>query len=307
MTEVSVIMATYKEPENQLRRSIESILNQTYKAFEYIIILDNPDNSDHIRIIKEYQQKDNRIQFHINEKNQGLTYSLNRGLSYANGKYICRMDADDISVPERLQWQKEYLEKCNVDLIGGITQVIDEEEKVIYSIKKIPANPDKIKKCIRYNQVVPHPTWFGRKEMFEHLNGYRKIPLCEDYDFTLRALLKGYRVSNLNKVVLQYRMTSQSISRNNLFEQFLYAKYITCSYKKGKIADVEKAKQYVTEKNSSKKAEKYLKANVRFNELLNDIEQKRYIHFFVDGVRFTFTSKEYLEKVYRFFMASINS
>ena len=52
-----------------------------------------------------------------------------------------------------------------------------------------------------------------------------------------------------------------------------------CSYKKGKIADVEKAKQYVTEKNSSKKAEKYLKANVRFNELLNDIEQKRYIHF----------------------------
>ena len=135
MTEVSVIMATYKEPENQLRRSIESILNQTYKAFEYIIILDNPDNSDHIRIIKEYQQKDNRIQFHINEKNQGLTYSLNRGLSYANGKYICRMDADDISVPERLQWQKEYLEKCNVDLIGGITQVIDEEEKVIPSKK----------------------------------------------------------------------------------------------------------------------------------------------------------------------------
>ena len=54
----------------------------------------------------------------------------------------------------------------------------------------------------------------------------------------------------------------------------MYAKYITCSYKKGKIADVEKAKQYVTEKNSSKKAEKYLKANVRFNELLNDIEQK---------------------------------
>ena len=56
------------------------------------------------------------------------------------------------------------------------------------------------------------------------------------------GIIKGYRVSNLNKVVLQYRMTSQSISRNNLFEQFLYAKYITCSYKKGKIADVEKAK-----------------------------------------------------------------
>ena len=107
MTEVSVIMATYKEPENQLRRSIESILNQTYKAFEYIIILDNPDNSDHIRIIKEYQQKDNRIQFHINEKNQGLTYSLNRGLSYARQIYLqdgCRryIRSGKITVAKRI-------------------------------------------------------------------------------------------------------------------------------------------------------------------------------------------------------------
>lgn len=114
------------------------------------------------------------------------------------------------------------------------------KRKKLFIPSKIPANPDKIKKCIRYNQVVPHPTWFGRKEMFEHLNGYRKIPLCEDYDFTLRALLKGYRVSNLNKVVLQYRMTSQSISRNNLFEQFLYAKYITCSYKKERLRMLKK-------------------------------------------------------------------
>ena len=307
MCKVSVLMSVFNENEKELDEAVFSIINQTFKDFEFIIVNDNPKNTDLAKKLDDFKILDKRIVIIKNEKNIGLAMSINKASQLAKGKYIARMDADDISVPERLQWQKEYLEKCNVDLIGGITQVIDEEEKVIYSIKKIPANPDKIKKCIRYNQVVPHPTWFGRKEMFEHLNGYRKIPLCEDYDFTLRALLKGYRVSNLNKVVLQYRMTSQSISRNNLFEQFLYAKYITCSYKKGKIADVEKAKQYVTEKNSSKKAEKYLKANVRFNELLNDIEQKRYIHFFVDGVRFTFTSKEYLEKVYRFFMVSINS
>lgn len=119
MTEVSVIMATYKEPENQLRRSIESILNQTYKAFEYIIILDNPDNSDHIRIIKEYQQKDNRIQFHINEKSGADVFFEQRSVVCKRQIYLqdgCRryIRSGKITVA------KEYLEKCNVDLIGGL-------------------------------------------------------------------------------------------------------------------------------------------------------------------------------------------
>ncbi|WRK53105.1 hypothetical protein SD457_23720 [Coprobacillaceae bacterium CR2/5/TPMF4] len=85
------------------------------------------------------------------------------------------------------------------------------------------------------------------------MNGYRMMPLCEDYDFTLRAVLAGYRISNINKIVLKYRMTSTSISRSNLFEQYLYAKYITKKYKAGEIANIDDAKQYVKEKNDSKK------------------------------------------------------
>lgn len=119
MTEVSVIMATYKEPENQLRRSIESILNQTYKAFEYIIILDNPDNSDHIRIIKEYQQKDNRIQFHINEKIRADVFFEQRSVVCKRQIYLqdgCRryIRSGKITVAKRISG------KCNVDLIGGL-------------------------------------------------------------------------------------------------------------------------------------------------------------------------------------------
>ena len=105
--EVSVIMATYKEPENLLRQAIESILNQSYKDFEFIIILDNPGNKEHIEIVKSYQKQDSRIRFYINEKNAGLTATLNRGIELSRGKYICRMDADDISMPERIQDQKE--------------------------------------------------------------------------------------------------------------------------------------------------------------------------------------------------------
>ena len=301
---VSVIMSTYKEEEIFLRQAIESILNQTYKDFEYIIILDNPDNNLHIRIIKEYANLDKRIKFYVNEKNMGLTASLNKGLGLAKGKYICRMDADDISINKRIENQKRYLEENNYDLIGGISQMIDENGKSIYSIKKVPTNMDKIKKALRYNQIISHPTWFGKKEVFEKLNGYRNMPLCEDYDFTLRAVLNGYKISNIDETVLKYRMTSSSISRSNLYEQYLYARFITKKYSKNKIADIKEAKQYVNNHNDDRKAKRYLKANARFNIALKDIEEKRYFKFIIDGILLTFTSFNYLDKIYRFVKVS---
>lgn len=300
-------MATYKEDKDFLVQSIESILKQTYKNFEFIIILDNPQNKEHETLIKYYCRKDKRIRFYINEKNIGLTNTLNKALTLAKGYYICRMDADDISMTNRIEIQKKYLEDNNFDLVGGISQIIDEKGDIIYSIKKVPTDFNKIKKCIKYNQVISHPTWFGKKEVFEKLKGYRNIPLCEDYDFTLRAILLGYKISNVNKVVLSYRMTENSISRSNLFEQYLYAKYISYQYKKGRIADVTKSNEYVKQKDNQKKAIRYLKANKRFNDTLKDVENKQYVKFVKDGFILTFTSYHYLFKIVRLIMVTLNS
>lgn len=307
MMDISVIMATYKENIELLKEAIESILNQTYRYFEFIIILDNPENIEHIELLKEYERKDSRIRFFINDKNMGLTNTLNRGLSLANGKYICRMDADDIAMPNRIAIQLDYLKRNDYDLIGGLSQMIDENNNVIYSIKKVPTNTEKIKKCIKYNQVISHPTWFGKKEVFDTLNGYRNMPLCEDYDFTLRALLKGYKISNVNEVVLKYRMTLTSISRSNLFEQYLYATYITKQYKNGHIANIDEATDYVKSNYSNLKSKNYLKANKIFNDALNDLEEKNFLKFLVDGFHLLFTSKYYLNKIYRFIMVTIYS
>jgi len=117
MVETSVIMATYKESIECLKQSIESIINQTYNDFEFIIILDNPDNKEHIAFINDYVCKDERIKFYINDKNMGLTNTLNRGLKLAEGKYICRMDADDVSMPDRIEKQLHYLNQYHYDLI----------------------------------------------------------------------------------------------------------------------------------------------------------------------------------------------
>lgn len=304
---ISVIMSTYKEDEKLLRESIESILNQTYKDFEYIIILDYPDNDVHKSVIEEYALKDDRIHFYINEKNMGLTDSLNRGLSLCHGEYIARMDADDISLPDRLERQMKYLEKNHYDLIGGITEMINENGSLLYSIKSVPTDPKKINKALRYSQCIAHPTWLGRKEVFEKNAGYRHMPLCEDYDFTLRAVLNGFVVSNLNEAVLKYRMTSNSISRSNLFEQYLYMSYITNEYKNKGIASVDKAYSYVQQHLNEKDSDKYLKANVIFNRMLQEMSDKQFLSFIMDGFCLLFSSKYYLNKIYRFMMLSLNS
>lgn len=304
---ISVIMSTYKEDEKLLRESIESILNQTYKDFEYIIILDYPDNDVHKSVIEEYASKDHRIQFYINEKNIGLTDSLNRGLSLCHGEYIARMDADDISLPDRLERQMEYLEKNHYDLIGGITEMINENGTLLYSIKSVPTDPKKINKALRYSQCIAHPTWLGRKEVFEKNAGYRHMPLCEDYDFTLRAVLNGFVISNLNEPVLKYRMTSNSISRSNLFEQYLYMSYITNEYKNKRVASVDKAYAYVQQHLNEKDSNKYLKANVIFNRMLQEMSDKQILSFIKDGFCLLFSSKYYLNKIFRFIMLSICS
>lgn len=304
---ISVIMSTYKEDERLLRESIESILNQTYRDFEYIIILDYPDNDVHKSVIEEYALKDDRIHFYINEKNMGLTDSLNRGLSLCHGEYIARMDADDISLPDRLERQMKYLEKNHYDLIGGITEMINENGSLLYSIKSVPTDPKKINKALRYSQCIAHPTWLGRKEVFEKNAGYRHMPLCEDYDFTLRAVLNGFVISNLNEPVLKYRMTSNSISRSNLFEQYLYMSYITNEYKNKRVASVDKAYAYVQQHLNDSDTEKYLKANVIFNRMLQEMSDKQLLPFIKDGFCLLFSSKYYLNKILRFMMLSLNS
>ena len=304
---ISVIMSTYKEDERLLRESIESILNQTYKDFEYIIILDYPDNDVHKSVIEEYALKDDRIHFYINETNMGLTDSLNHGLSLCHGEYIARMDADDISLPDRLERQMKYLEKNHYDLIGGITEMINENGSLLYSIKSVPTDPKKINKALRYSQCIAHPTWLGKKEVFEKNAGYRHMPLCEDYDFTLRAVLNGFVISNLNEPVLKYRMTSNSISRSNLFEQYLYMSYITNEYKNKRVASVDKAYAYVQQHLNEKDSNKYLKANVIFNRMLQEMSDKQFLSFMKDGFCLLFSSKYYLNKIFRFLILLICS
>lgn len=105
-------MSVYKEPIDWLCQSIDSILEQSYNYFEFIIVCDNPNYSVGIRVLNDYSNKDSRIKLLFNEVNIGLTRSLNKALALSQGEYIARMDADDIADKERFAQEVDYLESC---------------------------------------------------------------------------------------------------------------------------------------------------------------------------------------------------
>ena len=105
MSLISVILSTYNEPCDMIVKSIDSILNQTYRTFELILINDNPAREELDILLNKYEKSDSRIIYNKNTENEGLVYCLNKAVGLATGDYIARMDADDISRPDRLELQ----------------------------------------------------------------------------------------------------------------------------------------------------------------------------------------------------------
>ena len=125
---ISVLMSTYKESVDYIEKSVESILNQTYRNLEFIIVIDDPLNYALINRITKYN--DERIKLIINDRNIGLVSSLNKGLQYCKGDYIARMDADDISHIDRLEKEYNFLIKNDLDLVGTYFRLFsDNNEK----------------------------------------------------------------------------------------------------------------------------------------------------------------------------------
>lgn len=225
---ISVIMSVYNTKEEWLRLAIDSILNQSYKDIEFIIIADCPtDNS--VDVIKEYASKDERIVFINNEHNLGLPSSLNKGIAIAKGEYIARMDSDDVALKGRLQEELDYLVNNSLDLVGGRIEEIDENDEPTGFVTN-PYNDKTIQAMVMYTNPLAHPTWLAKKEVYEVIGGYREIKNCEDYDFLLRLSKTNYRIGQCDKVVLKYRVNKKGITQSNRLNQFLTKKCLLDNY-----------------------------------------------------------------------------
>lgn len=207
---IAVIMTVYNETADIIIESVNSILHQTFQEFILYIGVDNPQNTEIISLLSKYEKTDSRIRIILNERNLGLPLALNRLIDLVPDsiEYIARMDADDIALPERLEHQLKYMQNHpELDLIGANTykhtSVSDEK------FGEIPVSISKVAKAMKINNVMRHPTFFGKANVFKK-EKYRNLKYSQDYDFICRLIERGYKVGNIPEYLLKYRIGNNS-------------------------------------------------------------------------------------------------
>lgn len=231
MQYLTILMTTYNEEKNIFLKSLESIQNQSFEQFEVLIIVDNKENKDIIEILERKSKEDQRIKYIINEENLGLPLSLNKGIDLIDTKYIARMDADDIAEFDRIEKQYKYLEEHpNVDLIGSNIIFMSYDESNSYKRRKIPTMSAAISQMMKYANVMSHPTFFGKTDVFKKIK-YRNIKYSQDYDFCCRLIELKYNIGNINEYLLKYRLPKEENEKKIVFQNITYY-YIQRNFRK---------------------------------------------------------------------------
>lgn len=215
---VSVIMSVFNSDE-YLEDAIKSVLQQTYTDFEFIIINDGS-NDNSLEIIKKFKMQDSRIVL-ISRENRGLIASLNEGLSVARGKYIARMDADDICFLTRFEKQVEFLKKNQkYSVVGSRAISIDEDGQFIRKIKS-PSYNYMIKSLLFFGNPIIHPSVMINRDIIGDDLYYSSEYLhAEDYELWVRiGLNDNIRFYNIKEPLIFYRILQTSISRANKTSQ----------------------------------------------------------------------------------------
>ena len=211
--EISVIMAVYNH-QNYVANAIESIINQTFKNFEFIIINDGS-NDNSLNIINTYKKIDSRI-IVINQKNVGLTKSLNVGINKSSAKYIARQDADDFSDLNRLQTQLNIIKKFQLDIV---TSRAIKNNKTVPNFIMINFNHENI---LKTGNIFVHGTFFFKKKIFNKQKYDESYKYAQDFKFMLDIFRNNFKVGYVLKPLYTLNNISTSISNTKENEQDIY-------------------------------------------------------------------------------------
>lgn len=210
---VTVLMAVYNG-ERYLRSTIESILNQTFTDFEFVIVNDGSNDST-VEVIKSY--KDHRIILYNNKINLGQTKSWNTGLHIARGKYIARIDAGDVSMPMRLKRQVTYIQKNpEITVVGTSAFRYTDSWKVI-DVVHMPNSKLAILQSMFFANPIIHISVLMQREAILHIGGYdERYHVLADYELWSRLLQNNYQLSNLGEILVGYMISPESFSMKNI-------------------------------------------------------------------------------------------
>lgn len=215
----SVVMAVYKNDRAEwLQQAIDSLLNQSVKADDIVIVVDGPLTEALNAVLRRYKNEKTISIMRLPE-NKGLGNALNIGIAHAKRELVARMDADDIAVENRFELQlAEFDKNPDLDILGGqIAEFIDTPDNIV-AYRKVPTSYNDIKQFARRRSPFNHPTVMYKKSTIQKLGGYDVSAIrIEDYDLWLRAIHGGATVSNLSEVVLDYRANEDAMRRRKTF------------------------------------------------------------------------------------------
>jgi len=284
---ISVIMSIKNDEGDYLSQSIESVLNQSFKKFEFIIILDGSDRGT-IKKVEYYKNIDPRLRIFYQE-NLGLTKSLNIAIRKSRSNLIVRQDYDDVSDLNRLDFLYKYMIKnLDIVLLGSNCIKINNDNKIIGKIK-VECNYKKLKKKILYFNPLIHPSVIFRKKILKEFNFYNEnYIVSQDYELWSKVS-KKYKIANINKYLLKLRIHKNSVSSSNNFLQ-------------------RKNSFLINVKNNFKKYEKIIDENIdadlSYIKKLFDNDDKEVFDFINSRMYVLFYDKI---KVYSFFTYNVRT
>lgn len=210
---ISVILPVYNGGKH-LSEAIESILSQTFKEFE-LIVIDDGSTDQTLSILHDYQIKDTRISV-ISRENKGLIETLNEGVDFARGEWIARMDADDIALPHRFERQLEWLKETHADICSSWVQRFGSWDKRVVRLRQTDAA---IKMEMLFCSPFVHPAVIMRTNLARQLRYDKAWKHAEDYDLWERAAETGCKMTNVPEVLLLYRVHDLQVSSVASVEQ----------------------------------------------------------------------------------------
>lgn len=208
MPKISAVMALYNTPDNFLKATVESVLNQTFEDFEFIIV-DDASTIEYKEFFESFN--DERIKYFKLDKNSGPGHARNVGIKKACGKYVAIVDSDDVYKPQRFQLQAEFLDNNHdISLIGGAFRFSN--KKVV---SKVIEKDDEIKAFILFNSPFANPLVMLRKDIFieKNLLYPENKNFGEDYELWIDAMLSGIKMANLKDVLMIYTRRKNQLSK----------------------------------------------------------------------------------------------
>lgn len=235
----SVLMSVYiKEKPEYLKKSIESILNQSLQTNDFIIVEDGPLTAELNAVLDSYSEENACIHLLKRRQNAGLGAALNFGLQHCRNELVARMDSDDISLPDRCEKElMEFNQDSELDIVGTAVYEFSGDEKNIVSMKRMPVTQDEIKKYAARRNPFNHPTVMYKKKTVIKYGGYTEGQRGEDFELFTKMVFSGVRGKNIDIPLLKYRaVENQYERRTSKVDTMAVINVVKKNYAKGYIS-----------------------------------------------------------------------